>query len=493
MRMPLLPRVIALFMALSLHAENPRRTVIISDTHFGVGADHSIEDFRWSGEWRAFLAELRKSTVPTDLILNGDSLELWQTLGNECQDPRPEVGCTEHEALARLRKVIDAHEAEFKELRDFANHGANRVIIIPGNHDAALLYDDVGKALLAAIAAKSDRVSIARAGHWRSADGLIYAEHGHQADAANRFSRWPEVMRTIDDVVHLERPWGEQFVQRFYNEIEATYPTIDNIITEGDAIRYAIAAEGFNGTHHQVGRVAAFILLHTTLGQSTWTLRDVSTPASENSEEWNVKAARQQGPQFFVDSVSTTDPARTALLAAAKAGTFNDAFNGLTDDDIIEICNERAALHAKDRSFVLCPFQTLNQAIEAKRRGQGKMLRSYIERLRRTAPEKPFKLVVLAHTHAAHDPLEFEFDGGSVNVVNAGAWQRLLPANDLENYQRRKGLTAKAVLADLTLYRLAPCYTYVDIPPYKKVPAARLKYWTGDAIATKCVRTVREK
>ncbi|HSG38094.1 MAG TPA: hypothetical protein VLE27_00530, partial [Thermoanaerobaculia bacterium] len=62
-----------------------RLTVILSDTHFGVGhgADgewHPFEDFRWLEDFKKFLAEVdAKGKSAVDLVLNGDSFELWQS------------------------------------------------------------------------------------------------------------------------------------------------------------------------------------------------------------------------------------------------------------------------------------------------------------------------------------------------------------------------------------------------------------------------------
>lgn len=481
--------VIFIALATSAYGQNARRTVVVSDTHFGVGDKHPFEDFLWSNEWRAFLDDLCATGIPTDLILNGDTIELWQSLGDECRDPRPEVGCKENEALSRLRVVINAHRRDLEALREFADHGANRVVIVPGNHDAALLYSRLEDALIAGIGAKDDRVTLAVVGYWRSADGLIHAEHGHQADASNRFTTWPHIKRVIDGETHLERPWGEQFVQWFYNELEGKYPIIDNIITESDAARFGLAAEGWRGAPREISRFASFIVMHTTLRQSTITAA-VSDPAG-SFPQWNVALVRRSGPQFFVDVVAKNDPARRAMEQARDAGVFNEAISELTDEEIVEICNERAVLNARDSNFVPCPRVTAGMLVAAALpRGQDRQLRRYLNDLRQGAGEKPPKVVVFAHTHDARQPDDVKLPGITMTVVNTGAWQRLLPATNFEAFQRAKGWNERTMLQTLTLRNLAACYSFADIPPYKKIPKAELKYWNGSKVVASCRPTI---
>ena len=67
----------------SVSAQSGRLTVFISDTHFGVGKQdgqwHAFEDARWAPEFYLFLDAIsRQSNGTTDLVLNGDTLELWQ-------------------------------------------------------------------------------------------------------------------------------------------------------------------------------------------------------------------------------------------------------------------------------------------------------------------------------------------------------------------------------------------------------------------------------
>ena len=67
---------------------------------------------------------------PADLILNGDTFEL---LGCEGE-------CDEGEAIARLDRILVAQPELVESLRTFSQRGEHRVVFVPGDHDAALLF-----------------------------------------------------------------------------------------------------------------------------------------------------------------------------------------------------------------------------------------------------------------------------------------------------------------------------------------------------------------
>src|SRR5207245_2196728 len=77
-----------------------RLLILISDMHLGVGRAsdgewHNYEDARWAGEFDSFLKEMNgQGKGKADLILNGDTFELWQSLEKDCIRPDANLGCT---------------------------------------------------------------------------------------------------------------------------------------------------------------------------------------------------------------------------------------------------------------------------------------------------------------------------------------------------------------------------------------------------------------
>jgi len=179
-------------------AQVPRSIVVVSDMHMGVGRTstggwHPFEDFRWSSEFAAFLKTVdQEGHGAVDLVLNGDTFELLQSTVDGCDPPEADAGCREAEALVRVERVLSAHEAEIDALAQFARAGSNRVVFVPGDHDAALVLPSIARRLAGALPAPAGRVEVATSGYWVSSDGKVYAEHGHQIGSnPHRFESWP--------------------------------------------------------------------------------------------------------------------------------------------------------------------------------------------------------------------------------------------------------------------------------------------------------------
>src|SRR5262249_58722096 len=105
-----------------------RTIVLVSDLHLGEGRDssgawHPYEDFRWPVEFAAFLKTIdADGKASVDLVLNGDTFELLQSSRLTCGSV-PDLGCTEAEAMARLQRVLAAHDAELKALGQVGRSG----------------------------------------------------------------------------------------------------------------------------------------------------------------------------------------------------------------------------------------------------------------------------------------------------------------------------------------------------------------------------------
>ena len=489
-RLCCIPALLAI-VASAVTAQNPRITVFISDTHFGVGKTpdgkwHPYEDARWAPEFKLFLEQLnREGNGQIDLILNGDTFELWQSLQNDCIYPDENLSCTEGQALTRLKTVIAAHQAELDSIRAFAVSGDNRVFIIPGNHDASLRFPALTAEVLRAIAAPADRVKIPTDGYWLSADALIYAEHGHQIGKdPNQFSKWPTPFVDSNGVTYMQRPWGEQFVQKFYNSYEMKYPIIDNIQGELTGVRYGYKAEGTIGLAIALGR-----LVVSTLLQSSWT-QNGAVVGAQNGVKWDTVAIRKAGDRFFADSIPKDDPLRTLVEKSLNDGSFGAKLSDLTDKEIQSICDVRAAIVAEDTRnrkplrVELCPKATLGAGASALTGSRDSIYQQYLidtfTRLRALGSTRPFSLFIFSHTHlaeASYSPFARSTSSSwRPIVVNTGAWQRTISEQQLEKLMRDRGVKEKDVLK-LQPEDLPPCYPVIIVAPYSSTPQSLLRYW----------------
>ena len=443
-------------------AQSGRLTVIISDTHFGVGKQvngkwHPYEDARWAPEFALFLEEMnRQGSGKTDLVLNGDTFEFWQSLTNDCVYGDKDFGCTEADALNRVKIVLAAHTDELEAIRRFATFGDNKVHIIPGNHDAALMFTKVAAEVLKAIGAPADRVRIVTDGYWVSGDGQVVAEHGHQiGEDVNRFSTWPRPILERGSSHYLQRSWGEQFVQSFYNEFEFKYPIIDNMEGENAGVKYGLSAEGFLNAIKGIGKFIRFYLTQTSWAQMSQTLGE-----DKLGDKWDINAIQRKGNAFFVESIPNDDPLRLAAEKAIKEGVFGVSIGDLSDDEIKGICDSRAALVKSDLKKKLtprvttCPRKSLGAATEKLTKSRDSIFRKYMSELSRRlisngVLSRPFSLFVFSHTHiteASYSPFGAISSSWRPVVMNTGAWQRTISDEQLNRYMQLKSLKAADVL-----------------------------------------------
>ena len=454
---------------------------MISDLHLGLGERapgqfDPYEDFRWADEWQRFLTAIDQTGGgATDLVLNGDSFELWQSRGTDCQSPDPAVGCSEAEALGRFTTVARAHDRELRALGTFANSGNNRVVLLPGNHDAALLFSSVAAAAVKATAAHPERLQVAAAGYWLSADGRIYAEHGHQSglDAANRFTNWPTPFLNRAGGPFLQRPWGEQFVREFFNRYEDKYPILDNILPLGDSVRFGLASEQAAGGVQAAQTLLDLLLKHTSPAQGV----SLVSPYLK-VPRWDVPAIRAAGEWLLGPQVLPTgDPLSAAVAQAQQAGTLARSVSMLTDSQLVHLCDQRVLVNALRETLgqtvasTCPPINSLGGAAANLTSDPDSLLADHIDALRKALREQrgvtqPLQVFIYGHTHLAQAPFVPQRGAAPPQVVNTGAWQRLTSGAWLEAERKRRNLTLPATLPTLKPEDLAPCYTLVRVAPY---------------------------
>jgi UDP-2,3-diacylglucosamine pyrophosphatase LpxH len=490
-----------------------RFTVFISDLHIGVGKDpktkkwNNMEDFRWEKEFGLFLKEIdRGGEGNTDLIINGDLLELWQFVKDNCDYGDADLGCTEMDALNRVQDVLRAHGPEMQILRNFASSGQNRVYIIPGNHDAVLLHGGVARKVLQEINAPPGRVCVLPDGYWRSSDGLIFAEHGHQVegDLNSYKEKWPKPFIEKDGKKYLIRTWGERFVQKYYNPYEIEYPIIDNLSKEKLGFKYGVAARGYLVAAADIAKLSKFIFFEVSGDQFK---ESILKPGEEvGAQNWNIKEIKDNWDERIISDLlpiiekllPEDDIDRIVLKRTTEEGKLNLKPSDLSDNEIISLCNLRADLiermKSKEETISIpeCPTkaETLGIIVGIFKRDD-EVLKTYLQKRYDELPplggkNPTFKVFVYGHTHKAHDgdKYKIELPGYWVpKVFNSGAWIRVINPDQLKKQVESRKLDKREVLPKLNPEDLPPCYSFVIIKPYKEEPTAELKYWSLDSNA----------
>jgi len=128
-----------------------------------------------------------------------------------------------------------------------------------------------------------------------------------------------------------------------------------------------------------------------------------------------------------------------------------------------------------------------------------------------TGPHRPIAVLVHGHTHLPDRAqtganlisgglLKIPMEGFSPVrgvlspvAINGGAWQRTITPAQLDRIKTERNLSDRDLMRSLQPEELAPCYSFVHIPPYAGTPVPSVRYWrraAGNdwALATGCGR-----
>lgn len=141
------------------------------------------------------------------------------------------LGTTWEETIWKLERIIEGHPLFFNALVDFLKRG-NKLLILLGNHDVELIWDEVQDYLSdLLIANKPDSAAddtLEFKPWYHLEPDLIYIEHGNQYEGANAFESMVDPRLEIDDK-RIDLPSGSLLVRYLFNKIEEAYPYADNL------------------------------------------------------------------------------------------------------------------------------------------------------------------------------------------------------------------------------------------------------------------------
>ena len=481
----------------SIPTNTSRPAVFISDLHFGVGKLSDgrwdpTEDFRWSSALASFLKAISSwGHDALDLVIAGDLLELWQPPpGFTCVSTDSDLGCTPEEYEAIVRTVIKAHEQDLSELGEFARKGTNRLFIIPGNHDAAMLLPNVWKLVVQAMKVKQkDRIFLVESGVWVSENGQIIAEHGHDIGGdVNKFPNWPAITTLgIDGTVHVLRSWGERFVQELFNARERMFSVIDNFIPETAGVRFYLSQWGVTGKIADVARFLRFNLMETSIAKKVQALGSPSVV--KHNPKWDVARGRNLGYKLFAGALPLDDPFRDQMLSPhaddswlqlrQELDSLAKDPQKLPDSEVVALCDQlaiRVTAHETSNELT-CGQEVLGAALKATLISRDSILRSHLNDRLLKYPE--MKLFVYGHTHV----MEFDWQldliaERRVKIFNTGAFQRLIDSEQFQMKAQKKGLTLAQALERFQLEEDFPaCYPAVLVDYEAGHLEAHAKNW----------------
>lgn len=467
------------------YAKTNRHLYVISDLHMGVGkvTDNSkewkdrewdkLEDFRWHDGFDRFIDDIiKESKNHADLVIAGDFLELWQGRDDLCNHENNDLGCSEEEAMIRLRRVTSEHQKVFKSLKKFLKVEGNKLIIIPGNHDAALLFPKVAEHTLSQFGKEKQNVTISSSGIWLNEDKRIIVDHGHQVEYdVNRFVKWPKPFIKCKGVKYLRKTAGEQLVQKLFNDLEDDLPLVDNLASEWQGFKTALNSGRWKELGSVLSSSVIFLFEHMSWAHAGDILGE------EKILDVNITAVRKnEGQTFFYNAIEENTTLHIALKKLVTEKKMNTSIDNLSDKTIKKICDYRFKLYQNQQDNNIpntvkpCDSQSSNSlgAIAHGIFGESdkSSMAKYIQKLESNLIDKNktngLITYIFGHTHKYQYNETYKVGNWEMFVLNTGAWQRVASVDKLKEIANGKDIFS------LKLENIPECYTYVSAKGYKK-------------------------
>lgn len=222
------------------------KTLVVSDLHVSCGA---LDDFDSELEL-LFISFLDQLETDTELVINGDFLDFVQAdpwtgvdLESQTSDGIP-LCFTEIQSCSKFGAIHAAHEKLFQALGRFlSRQPSNRLVIMPGNHDADFFWPKVQQLFRHCVAAggqisEQQIIFVLSSCYIPEGKGHIWIEHGHQYDSVNRFmvegkTLWsastPPILTDEHGINRLYECTGTRFLLKYLNHLDRDYPFVDNV------------------------------------------------------------------------------------------------------------------------------------------------------------------------------------------------------------------------------------------------------------------------
>ena len=415
-----------------------RTAFIISDLHIGAGKTDDC-DLELEQSFIEFLKYLYSKNDKIELIINGDFLDFAQApvLG-DCDLRSESTGgiplCfTERQSLKKLDSIHKAHRPIFDALRDYlARNGGNRLIILPGNHDADLFWPNVREEFIALVGGSSavrDNLTFhLESAYYPPGQPTVRIEHGHQYDPCNWFKvygieHWsadnPPIFKDHLGHERLLECVGTRFLNKFLNRIDEDYPFIDNV----KPFSKFLELFGMSALQPGQGPFKAAIAIWSMLRFLSHSLLHYQTDLLKIGESVDSKVSHPL--QLFLEEMSDDQRALlTKMLRENGFEIFCPLIMYVENEENAELCSEFFADHLdwlNDFEEKVPFLLSLSGSRGTLTLGKGfltdetALLANAAEKL---IESQALDLVVMGHTHVPVDRSK------KINYINTGSWTR---------------------------------------------------------------------
>ncbi|HWS55680.1 MAG TPA: hypothetical protein VN228_16195 [Pyrinomonadaceae bacterium] len=458
--------------------------IVISDLHLGGGDPLDDCDAELESHLVNFIHEISGRYPSVELIINGDFLDFaqappWRGEKLEAVGRGVPLCFTQAQSLRKLENIYQAHGPVFEALgRLLAARDENRLVIIPGNHDADFFWPGVREAFEAMVCGgdggRAGRLTFHREQVYRpDSCPAVWIEHGHQHDPINAFrvgaqDCWSEASPPLfqDDgqTWRLYECTGTRFLIKFMNHLDARYPFVDNI----KPFSRFLTIFGASVFTWRFGPLRAAVAAWAMMKYLLVTFRK-HRPDLLSAEASEVDLSGRSASDMLSELVGDMGPAEQEDFRRKlrERGLVVGGSLALYVSD--EEQAEALLLFLAEHLDLLDSFEAADSDSYLSVGGDGRYLALYegydfdeTEALKGAAREilkdGRARAVVMGHTHERVDP------SAGLPYVNAGSWTRYYVFGDDEKVDARRLLRTRSY-EDFP-YQL----NYVEIVPARAEP-----------------------
>jgi UDP-2,3-diacylglucosamine pyrophosphatase LpxH len=451
--------------------ENANTTrIIISDLHLGKNDDFDI--FKAPGKQEAFEAFLdfcNGGSDPVELVINGDFVDFlqlrpWNVYGDRAQ------------ALEKAEQIVSGNARVFTALGKFIQdrEKENKIVVLLGNHDTELAYDEVWAVVRDAIATTSamrERLNFINRKtqyNFRLNGVLTHVEHGNIGDPWNEIL-YNDLFNDAEKNTGFNYPPGTLLVYQVMNEFKERLRFVDLLKPEVPAVPlilaklepFAVAAQFPSTAVNIIKMVKAGFLARIRQAVGGGTFAPIT--ATEAPGEPYVRMADE-----YIDKATKGKPASFKELDA-------DHLEDFLDHSGFQLTGPATATFGPRWSVIMAAFgdAILGAIGRPARMNDREFYKSdragHDVDLAQTKLKGDVRLVISGHTHAA---LKADF-GPKGLYLNSGTWANLI---ELPSDSSKFGGWLQSIARNT--FERSSFPTYITASPAQNGIDASLNLWS---------------
>jgi UDP-2,3-diacylglucosamine pyrophosphatase LpxH len=301
---------------------------IISDLHLGQNDDFDI--FKAVGKEEAFDAFLKfcaSQEGPVELVINGDFVDFLQL---KPWDAYAKPSAAKDIAVEKARAIAAGHARVFKALGTFLSDPKHRLVVLLGNHDVELAYDEVWAIIRDAIIGSTPAKGIlefkSRVTQYNfTVDGVrVHVQHGNIGDPWNEIL-YRELFDNAEKNSGFKHPPGTLLVYEIMNDFKERFRFVDMLKPEIPAVPLLLARLEPSGAAQLPKATLAY-------------LRSLKSGFVGRLRRW--LGGGNFGPKSSVKSERQRTHVAMAQAYIAQVGARTQALSNLDVNHLLEFLNE---------------------------------------------------------------------------------------------------------------------------------------------------------